>query len=483
VYAVFGFTQRRKHDPLDRVLLQWNDRGDVFRKRDLLASVCVQGASGSGKTSGVGYQLGKALVRDAGISGLILASKPGEDRAFWQRLFAKSGRPNALIVAPDESRCFNWLDWEIQNGADSREIANLIMTAGETLKRGEGSGKPQDPFFTVASERMIQLAVEVMRLATGHVDAFDLQKFINGMALSTDQLKSPSWRQGFHCKTLEAAYLAAKTAIEKADMEQCLEAWLNEYVTLNDRTRSSVSTQVNQVLSVFTGGIVRSMVSGKTNISPAVLEDGRWILVDMPVSRWGASGQFVNAVWKLAVQRHVLRRVATPDSRIIVTWVDEFQNHLNSFDPKYLAECRSHLGCMVVLTQSLHSYYAALNGGHAAEHMANALLTNFAHRVFCALGDAKSAQWASELCGRSRQILIGGSMAPQQDMWDEMMGRSKFTGSFSEHLENNVEPVEFMHGGLRTGGPPSFMVDAWVIRSGQPFSTGQNWLRVALSQR
>ena len=136
----------------------------------------------------------------------------------------------------------------------------------------------------------------------------------------------------------------------------------------------------------------------------------------------------------------------------------------------------------MVLTQSLHSYYSALSGGQAAEHSANALLTNFAHRVFCALGDAKSAQWASELCGKSRQILISGSMAPQQDLWDEMIGRSKFTGSFSEHLENNVEPVEFMHG-LRTGGPPSYIVDAWVIRSGQPFSTGQNWLRVALSQR
>jgi len=480
---MFGLKARRKQHPLDSVLLEWNDHGDVFRKRDLLQSVCVQGASGSGKTSGVGYQLAMALVRDKDISGLIVGSKPAEDREFWQKLFAQSGRADdLLVVAPDQPHRFNWLDWELKSGADCREIANLIMTAGETLKRGEGGGKAQDPFFAIASERMIQMAVEPLRLATGNVDAFDLQRFINGMAMTPEQLKSPEWRQGFHCKTLEAAYQAAKSEIEKSDTEQCLEAWLNEYVNLNDRTRSSISTQVNQILSVFTGGIVRAMVSGTTNISPAAIEDGKWILVDMPISRWGASGQFVNAVWKLAVQRHLLRRAATPESRIIVTWIDEFQNHLNSFDSKYLAECRSHLGCMAVLTQSLHSYYAALSGSQAAEHMANALLTNFAHRIFCALGDAKSAQWASDLCGKSRQILISGSMAPQQDLWDEWMGRTKFTGSFSEHLENNVEPVEFMHG-LRTGGPPSFTVDAWVIRSGQPFSTGENWLRVAFSQR
>ena len=95
---MFGLNARRKQQPLDQVLLKWNDYGDVFRKRDLLQSVCVQGASGSGKTSGVGYQLGKALVRDKGISGLILASKPGEDRQFWTRLFADCGRKNALIV-------------------------------------------------------------------------------------------------------------------------------------------------------------------------------------------------------------------------------------------------------------------------------------------------------------------------------------------------------------------------------------------------
>jgi hypothetical protein len=482
---VFGLgKRRRREEALDKVLMKWNDYGDVLRKRDLLQSICVQGASGSGKTSAVGYQLAKAVVRDEGVSGLIVASKPGEDREFWQKLFAKSGRSDSLIVvAPDQRHCFNWLDWELKNGADSREIANVIMTAAETLRRGDRGGKSEDPFFAVATERMIQLGVEAVRLGTGRVDAVALQRFINGMAMAPEQLKMPAWRQGFHCKTLEAAYQAAKGPIEKADMEQCLEAWLNEYVNLNDRTRSSITTQVNQILSVFTGGIVRTMLSGKTSISPAVIEDGRWILVDMPVSRWGASGQFVNAAWKLAVQRHVLRRVATPESRIIVTWIDEFQNHLTSFDSsKYLPEARSHYGASIVLTQSLHSYYAALNGGQAAEHMANAMLTNFAHRIFCALGDAKSAEWASDLCGKSRQILISGSMAPQQDMWDEMMGQTKFTGSFSEHLENNVEPVAFMHN-LRTGGPPSFMVDAWVIRSGQPFSTGQNWLRVAFSQR
>lgn len=67
---MFGFKKRKKKEhPLDRVLLKWNDYGDVFRKRDLLQSVCVQGGTGSGKTSGVGYQLGKAWLATGALRG------------------------------------------------------------------------------------------------------------------------------------------------------------------------------------------------------------------------------------------------------------------------------------------------------------------------------------------------------------------------------------------------------------------------------
>src|SRR5579871_4604942 len=88
---------KKADDVLDAPLLTWTPN-DYFTKRDLLRSVCVQGASGSGKTNFVGYQLAKALVNDHGIGGLILASKPGEDLQFWQAIFKGAGRSNDLLV-------------------------------------------------------------------------------------------------------------------------------------------------------------------------------------------------------------------------------------------------------------------------------------------------------------------------------------------------------------------------------------------------
>jgi hypothetical protein len=475
---MFFRRQRNRPGELDRPLLKWT-ACDMFTKRDLLRSICVQGASGSGKTNFIGYQIAKALANDPDIGALSLASKPVEDVQFWQEILGSAGRPKELLLfGPTHGLRFNALDHELRHGADSRELASFLMTLGETLERGEAGARQSEQFFHQQSGRMLHMAIEPVRLATKTLSPVDLQRFITGAAMVPEHLKTPEWQAGFHNRVLEAAFYAPKTAIEQADFEQVMAYWLGEIPALNDRTRSSITTQVQGVLHVLCSGIVRELMATTTNISPEVMDQGAWLLVDMPISRYGASGAMVNGIWHLATQRHILRRYAADKRKVTVIWIDEFQNHLNSFDPQFLAECRSHGGCMVVLTQSLHSYYAALRGGHAAEHEANALLTNFAHRIFCSLGDAKSAEWASGLLGHRLETMIGGSMAPEDSMWDTLMGRTKFTGSFSQSYQPILQPNVFMHD-LRTGRDG--VADAIIIRP-ERFSNGQNFMQVAFGR-
>jgi hypothetical protein len=468
---------------LDARLLQWSD-SCAFSKRDLLRSVCVQGASGSGKSSAVALKIARALLADRQVTLQITTSKP-EDREWWRERFAEANRVDSLaIFSLDSGLRYNLLAEEMKAGADDREIASIFMTCGETLRRGEatGSGSENAEFFRDQSERMIEMAVLPLRLATGTLAASTLQRMISGAAATPAELRSPEWQQGFHSKILEAACSAPKTPVEAADLERSVDYWLGEIPQLNDRTRTSITVQVQGILHAMGSGIVRELISGDSNCSPALLDQGTSILVDMP-ARVGASGQFVSAAWRLGTQRHVLRRQANPGDRIIVQWIDEFQNHLFSGDAKYLAECRSHLGCQVALTQSLPAFYAAIKGGTTGEHLCDALLTNFGTKVFCALGDAKTAEYASSLVGKSLQTFIGGSMSPNTDLWDELIGNSKFTGSFSEQWTNILEPNVFMNG-LRTGGPHNgWLVDAIVIRSGEPFGNGQNWVKATFSQQ
>src|SRR5262249_50657730 len=154
---------------------------------------------------------------------------------------------------------------------------------------------------------------------------------------------------------------------------------------------------------------------------PEDMFKGKWLLVNMPPAEWGDIGSFVAGAWKYMTQRRNLRRQARDTDGINVIWCDEAQQFVNSYDHHYLAQCRSHLGCMVYLTQSLHSYYSALTG-QSGKHQADALLTNFHHKLFHALGDVQTAEWASGLIGKSLQTFVGGSMAPATDLWDELAG-------------------------------------------------------------
>jgi hypothetical protein len=466
-------------NPLDVPLLWWSN-SDPFRVRDLLnGGVAIFGRSGSGKSSGSGYQLGKAIAGHRDSGGLILASKP-EDRAFWQRIFAEAGRPDDLLVfEPGGALRFNFLD---QIGGDTRNITNCILTIAESLKAGDGKGDGDNLFWQQQNERMIYNAVEIVRLAQGKVTAPDIQRFINSAAVNVEQLKDDAWQARYHNQAFAAAHSSPKSPVEQYDYELARDYWLIEYPTMNDRTRSSILAGVLGIMHVFNSGVVRDLVSTTTNVSPAVMEDRRWVLVDMPVMRWGETGRFILAGWKYLTQRHVLKRKSAPGEAFTVIWADEAQNAINSFDSIFMAECRSHLGCCVFLTQSIHSFYAAMKG-QAGRHQADALLTNFGTKIFHALGDGKTAEFASSLLGKTLQTFIGGSMPPDDDIFDTLMGRAKVSASFSEHYEPAIQPAAFLTG-MRSGGAGNgYLVDGIVIKSGEPFTHGGNALWVTFSQK
>jgi hypothetical protein len=468
-------------DPLDEPLMWWSSR-DALTLRQLLRSICIMGASGSGKTSGSGRKIRNAVAKNRRVSVVVNASKP-EERGDWEDSYAEAGRRDDLVIfAPGEPHHFNLLDHETKNGADARELTECIMTVGETLNRNEGSSSgSREPFWDEANRRTIYNGVIPLQLAQGKVDAWDLQRFIVGAAQSPAEIANPKWQQGFHNHCLEAAYKNHKTAIQQHDYDLASQFWLSEYPNMDPKTRSNINAGVLGILHVYVTGIVYDLIGTTTTISPAVLDEGKSIVIDMPVSKYGAAGSFVNGAWKLGVQRHVLRRKATRDTPLTVLWIDEYQNHITSFDAAYLAECRSHHGCMVVLTQSLHSFLSSMKGTHEAESRAEALLSNFGTKVFHALGDDKSANYATSLIGKSLQTFVGGSMSPVEDLFLELTGRQKTTTSTQTRYEQIVQNnALFM---LKTGGRANgLMTSAIVVRTGEPFSNGSNWMLCEFSQ-
>lgn len=475
----------RERDRLDDVLFRWSDK-DLFTVRDLLnGGVLILGRTGSGKTSGSGRRLGEAIVTYPGSSGLILCAKP-EDKEMWRRIFASAKRPGDLKVfepGPASDLRFNFLDYVVRMGGDTREITKCITSIGETLQAKGGTGWGGDKFWPIEQGRMIYNAVEIVKLATGRVTAPDLQQFIATAPNTPDEIQTAGYQSTFHWQCMDRAFRAEKSVVSAHDYELAETYWMREIPRMADRTKSSILASVMGVLHVANTGICRELTSTETNISPEdMLESGVWVLVNMPAAQWGDSGTFVNAGWKYLTQLRVLRRNVAPGDRINVIWADESSQVVQEFDATYAEQGRSHLGCMVYLSQSLHSYYRALPG-EAGRHQVDALLTNFQHKIVHALGDVDTAQYASGLIGRELQTFIGGSIAPQEDLWNTVLGNTRFGGNFSQHYEDVLQSNVFMNG-LRTGGKANrFLCDSIIVRSGEPFTSGLNWLWAVFKQR
>jgi len=468
-----------KH-PLDRELFWWSER-DPFRVRDLLnGGALILGRAGSGKTSSSGRTLMQSIVDNPKSGGLILAAKP-EDAGDIERIFARARRLDDLVVFDAENLWrFNFLDY-VGKG-EARNVVNVMMMIAETLNRGErGSGEDGD-YWKAQCERLLETAVIALQSAEERVTPVNLHKFIMTAATNSRQIAEPSWQAQYHGKVLEKGHEASKSPRQAHDHEMAEDFWLLEFPGMADRTRSSILTYATQILHVFNTGLCKEMVAGETNITPDYVLRGGWVLVNFPVSSYGAAGAFITTGWKYLTQMAVLKRKWDSNDPWCVIWADEFSQLCNSWDAHYICQARSHGGSLCALLQSAASIYAAMKG-ESGRHQADALLANFSHWIVHSC-DPVTAKAAVAKLGRRKEILYSGSSSPHQDttIWDMMYGRQHVSASFSEHYEQVLQDQEFMVG--RTGGPENgCLADAIVIRSGETFADGKSYKRVTFSQR
>ncbi|HZZ78899.1 MAG TPA: type IV secretory system conjugative DNA transfer family protein [Gemmataceae bacterium] len=478
---MFGLFNWGLKDPLERELFSWEKgRRDLFTMRDLLNSVAVFGRTGSGKSSGSGAALMRSIVNDRNSALLICAAKP-EERGEVRRMYREADRMDCLLeFRPGGKHCCNYLDYISKTGGGAREVAKFMAMVRETLRSCDAKGGEGDKFFEDEGNRAIYNATVVTKLATGKVTAQALQVFLSGIAQSPAQIHDPEWRKGYHCETIRKAMAARKNPMQKHDLSIAIEYFLGEMPSLNDRTRSSIMTGVYGLLHLFNTGIVREMCSGKSTFTPDDLLDGYSVLCNIPSSVHGEQGTIVNVGLKYLVQRAVLKRHAKPGDTAVGIWADEAQQVIcPSFDAHYLAQCRSHLGYMIYLTQSVSGYYSAMR--QAGRHQTEALLANFGHAIFHSC-DPVTAEWASSKLGKTVTTFVGGSFSPQHEVYDDLFGTTKFTGSFNTSYSEILQPNAFFN--LRTGGRAnSNCVDGIVIRNGVPFSDGQSFKYVTWRQR
>lgn len=353
---VFRPKQRFKGG-LDRVLFKWPGNSDSFTVRHLVQSLVVFGLTGSGKSSGSGLLVSRAIL-SIPSGGVILASKP-EDREWWEQRFKEAGRPNDLIIfAEDTSARCNFIEFEMKSGGDARSLAQFLTVTSEVLDSGKG--KPADPYWKKSEERWFYNIISALMQGGEPVTAPNIARFLTTAAYNPETLKDKDWREKFHNQVLEKAFDKVKTEREQADFDLFYPFWTTEFPQQDDKPRSSILSGVNNTLFIYNTGVVHEKISTTTTTTPEDLAQGKWWLFDYSYHRYGNSGKFLMAAAKFIVQKYCLRRKASPNDIPILIHADECQNVLNSYDGVFLAESRSHMSGMIYLTQSLHSFMNAM---------------------------------------------------------------------------------------------------------------------------
>jgi len=462
------------------VLRDWGG-GEAFRLADAQTGVCVLGATGSGKSTGVAKHLAYGFLA-ADFGGLVLCAKK-EERHQWQKWAVETGRQDDLIIVDAAAKWrFNFMDAEASRpGEGGGFTINIVALLDEIARAVSGGGSKSaggdHKFWEDALHNLNTNLVDLPVLAGLRVSLPLLRSIVSSAPLTLAQVNDPAWKETSVCaRILQEADTATKTADPeiRADFEECNTYWTQDFPALSDRTRSSILLGFTVMIRPLVTRPLRKLFSSDTNVKPEDTFDGKIIIVDLPVQDFRLVGRVANLAWKYCFQTAVLRRMQPQDRksflRPVFLWADEAQNFITEFDAEYQAVARSAGGCTVYLTQNRESFRRVLGNADAVD----SLLGNLQAKFYCQ-NSGETNEWAAKLLGE-RWVNVTSTNVGQNrsdDIHSRQGGGQSSGVSRSEQRRYFVEPARFNT--LRRGGEANnFQVEAIVYNGGHLFRSAAN---------
>lgn len=491
-------TDLYRFDP-NHALLHLSPR-DPWTITEACEGTQIFGAPGSGKTSGSGRTLARAFLR-AGFGGLVLTDKPSE-RALWEGYAAETGRRDSLIVVRPSSRWrFNFLDDEfMREGEGAGHAANAVATFMNVLEAYDGRpGRDGDRFWHDNVRRLLRHAIELLVAGRTPVTLDCIMSLVQGAPESRREAADPAWQAGSACwQQLVAAGMP----------ERSRAFWLQEFAQLPPKTRASIVSTFTGMADPFIDGPLHELFCTTTTFTPDLSRKGAVIVLDLPTSEWGEVGRSAQILFKYLWQRAIMRRSGVAHGeRPVFLWVDEAQTFLTRHDMTFQQKARESVACSVFLTQNIANYYATLEA-QRGRAQADALLGNFATKIFHANGDHATNEFAANAFGRvlhlrqnwgssdNRSVSLGegggwsvssnGQQTTSGVSFNSNSSVSRSLGTshgVRQEKDFQLDPYWFTR--LKTGGPGNgFEVQAFVFKAGRTWQrTGSNYIDVTFSQR
>ena len=462
---------------LDAPLFQLSP-SDPFTLRHAVEGVSVFGAPGSGKSTGIGALLLRALLGH-GAGGVGCCVKPGEAALIAAHAAAVGRSKSLIVVSPENGWRINLLEYVLKRpgvkGSRTEQVVNLLMTIVEVAERGEkGGGGKNEGFWQRALKQRIRNTAEIFIAADEPLSVEAMHRFMLAAPTSHAEVQSPEWQERSYCyrlvqRALDDRYDALSPR-GRSDFDFACVYWLQEVIDFPADTRGSIAATWSTAADILMRGQLADLFGTDTTFLPELTFDGAIVVLDLPVKVYGAAGAVLQAAFKYVWQLAAESRDIKLHPHVAFLYIDEAHELVTEQDAFFLATARGARIATVLLTQNLSNYFSAL-GGEQGRHKVEALLGSITTHVWHANGHALTNKWASDTMAEHTATRFGWSR--------DQTGRG--SGSGTEMQEKKVPEAVFTE--LTRGGPPHFISEAIVFQGGRRFNaSGETFLRVGFRQ-
>jgi hypothetical protein len=459
-------------DPLEAPLLFW-DKKSAWKVRDAFEGTIIFGANGSGKTSGSGEAILASFMRN-GFGGLVLSVK-GDEWKTCCELAEENGRTGDLIRFTTDTNancCFNPLERETV----TENALRLLLTLVDLGAIGQRA-KDDDGFWKDELQKLLRHAIELLLMAEGRIDLYQLEKLITSTARHLAEVESKRWQADSECWILLEKVRAGTLGSPLMNMARCRDYFLRQLPGLSDKTRSIIFSMATGTLDTLLRDPIYSLLFSHSNVTPDdAIKRGKIIVVDVPVLVDKEVGLLTNMIWKFCFQRAVNARKG---GRNLFLFADEAQYFLTPADKEFQTTARSLRCASVYLTQNLPNLTGKL-GYDRAMALLGVLQTRVFHQNACVVTN----RWAAETIGEKRESRTTETKGTSTQ-GGGLFGFLHTSESNSETLvyDYAVRPGEFTT--LKKGGPQcAGIVEGYIHQSGSKFLTnGKPYLRTEFKQR
>lgn len=516
---------------LDQEIL--NLQGNSWTVRDAACGTMCFGMTGSGKSSGPLRSIALRFL-ELKFGGIVFCAKPDECET-WEGYARETGRSNDLIKLSRETFAFLNYELERQQEAGGGQIENVVGIFLEVTKIGKDkrNGSTNDEYWQNAIKQFLRNTISLLLMAGEAITlpnikqtidttikksavAEGLKKYFKEFRGYCAQYRDMEFyrRQDstgyeeilnrfeeeykknngdvLNAELLNAAHEYSSTLISKAiyygkcsgpDYELGFNYFLTEFPQLDERTRSNTISSFTVLAdSMLRGEFLRCFGAPESSFRlESLYREGKILIVDQDVKRYGLVGQITAAIIKLCFERMIERRedITRDEALPVFLWADEAQYFALDNDQVFQTTARSSRTLTVYATQNTSNFQE----GYGKEKSAS-LLGNLGTKIFCKNGDYETNKWAADSIGqeiiRRRSQNIGDSKSG--GMKGDYNKSDSYSEGWSEQKDYMVDIVSFTT--LQAGGPRGHCKVGYVFwQSGRILNNGKVFLIGAFEQK